>query len=59
MGRRNMLPERQEPGLTSTEELANLRSLKNSLVQAYRQTKYCDITVKSKDGVEVKAHKVV
>jgi len=49
----------QEEGLTSTEELASLRALKASLIRAYRQSKYCDITIKSKDGEEVLAHKVL
>jgi len=43
----------------SLEEIDDLRNLKHNIVKAYRQGKYCDITVKTKDGTEVKAHKVI
>jgi len=43
----------------STEELEELRTFRALVNKAYRQGKYCDITLKSNDDLSIKAHKLI
>ena len=52
------------PGILSMNEnlsveFENLSRLKNSIIKAYKGGKYCDLTIKSKDGVALRAHKLL
>ena len=52
------------PGILSMNEnlsveFENLSKLKSSIIKAYKAGKYCDLTIKSKDGVALRAHKVL
>ena len=40
-------------------EFENLSRLKSSIVKAYKGGKYCDLTIKSRDGVALRAHKLL
>ena len=40
-------------------EFENLSRLKTSIIKAYKAGKYCDLTIKSKDGLAIRAHKLV
>ena len=40
-------------------EFENLSRLNRSIIKAYKGGKYCDLTVKSKDGLALRAHKLV
>lgn len=42
-----------------SDEFENLSKLKLSINKAYKQGKYSDVLVKSKDGAEVQAHKLI
>ena len=40
-------------------EFENLSRLKSSIIKAYKEGKYCDLTIKSRDGVALRAHKLL
>lgn len=42
-----------------SDEFENLTKLKLSINKAYKQGKYSDVLIKSKDGAEVQAHKLI
>jgi len=42
-----------------SDEFENLTKMKSSINKAYKQGKYCDVLIKSKDGAEVQAHKLI
>jgi len=44
---------------TMQEELDMLRSLKGHVIKSYKAGRFCDITLKSNDGKEIKAHKMI
>jgi len=41
------------------DEFETLTRMKNGITKAYKQGKYCDIMIKSKDGTEVQAHRLI
>lgn len=42
-----------------SDEFENLTKLKLSINKAYKQGKYSDVVIKSKDGAEIQAHKLI
>eukprot|EP00092_Neocalanus_flemingeri_P012008 GFUD01012945.1.p1 GENE.GFUD01012945.1~~GFUD01012945.1.p1 ORF type:complete len:926 (+),score=278.03 GFUD01012945.1:158-2935(+) len=44
---------------TVSDEFENLTKLKLSINKAYKQGKYSDVVIKSKDGAEIQAHKLI
>ena len=44
---------------TYSVEFENLSGLKSGINKAYKAGKYCDLTIKSKDGVALRAHKLI
>jgi len=45
--------------MTSEEEIEMLRCLKGHVIKTYKNGKFTDVTLKSKDAVEIKAHKLI